>query len=108
MAGYALGTSRVGVLGHAANPTYVIYRRELEPAGRALGIALDFEPINAPADVEAALSTLRRRGADAFLVMHQPLTWEHREHIVNVVARLRLPAMYGSQEAVERSPRARW
>jgi putative ABC transport system substrate-binding protein len=95
------GTSRVGVLGHAANPTYVIYRRELEPAGRALGIALDFEPVNAPADLEAALSILRRRGADAFLVMHQPLTWQHREHIVNVVARLRLPAMYGSQEAVE-------
>ena len=33
--------------------------------------------------------------------MHQPYTWEHREHIVNIVARLRLPAMYGSQEAVE-------
>jgi putative ABC transport system substrate-binding protein len=33
--------------------------------------------------------------------MHQPLTWEHRERIVTLVARLRLPAMYGSQEAVE-------
>ena len=44
---------------------------------------------------------MRKRGADAFLVMHQPFTFEHREHIVNVVARLRLPAMYGSQEAVE-------
>lgn len=94
-------TSRAGVLGHAANPTYTIYRRELEPAGRALGIALDFGPVNALADVEAALSAMKRRGADAFLVMHQPFTFQHREHIVNVVARLRLPAMYGSQEAVE-------
>ena len=88
-------TSRVGVLGHAANPTYAIYRRELEPAGRALRIALDFGPI------KAELSAMRKRGADAFLVMHQPFTFEHREHIVNVVARLRLPAMHGSREAVE-------
>jgi putative ABC transport system substrate-binding protein len=94
-------TSRAGVLGHVANPTYAIYRRQLEPAGRVLGIALDFGPVSAPADVEAALSALQRRGADAFLVMHQPFTFEHREHIVKVVARLRLPAMYGSREAVE-------
>jgi putative ABC transport system substrate-binding protein len=94
-------TSRAGVLGHAANPTWAIYRRELEPAGRALGIALDFEPINALAEVEAALSAMQRRGAVALLVMHQPLTFVHREHIVNAVARLRLPAMYGSRETVE-------
>jgi putative ABC transport system substrate-binding protein len=94
-------TSRVGVLGHAANPTYVIYRRELEPAGRALRIALDFGPINAFADIEAELSAMRKHRADAFLVMHQPFTFEHREHIVNVVARLRVPAVYGSREAIE-------
>jgi len=94
-------TSRVGVLGHGANPTYAIYRRELEPAGRALGLALDFGPVNALADIEAALSAMQRRGADAFLVMHQPLTFEHRRHIVNIVSRRQLPAIYGSQEAVE-------
>jgi len=94
-------TSRAGVLGHAANPTYAIYRRELEPAGRALGIALDFRSVHALADIEAELSAMRKRGADSFLVMHQPFTFEHREHIVNVVARLRVPAVYGSREAVE-------
>ncbi len=94
-------TSRVGILGHAANPTYTIYRRELEPAGRALGMRLDFGPVNALADLENALSALRKRGADAVLVMHQPFTFENREPIVKVVARLRVPAMYGSREAVE-------
>ncbi|HEV8600893.1 MAG TPA: ABC transporter substrate-binding protein [Gemmatimonadales bacterium] len=94
-------TSRAGVLGHAPNPTSAIYRRALEPAGRALGMALDFGLVHSLADIEAELSAMRKRGADAFLVMHQPFTFEHREHIVNVVARLRLPAMYGSQEAVE-------
>lgn len=97
----ATRTSRVGVLGHTANPTYAIYRRELEPAGRALGLALDFAGVEAPGEIEAALSAMQRRGADAFLVMHQPFTFDSRERIVNVVARLRSPAMYGSREAVE-------
>jgi putative ABC transport system substrate-binding protein len=94
-------TSRVGVLGHAANPTWAIYRRELESAGRTLGIVLDFEPIHALAEIETAVSAMQRRGADALLVMHQPLTFVNREQIVNSVRRHRLPTMYGSREAVE-------
>ncbi len=94
-------TSHVGVLGHAANPTYAIYRRELESAGGAVGLALDFAAVQSPGEIEAALSALQRRGANALLVMHQPFTFEQRERIVSLVARLRLPAMYGSREAVE-------
>jgi putative ABC transport system substrate-binding protein len=93
--------SRVGILGHAANPTYAAYRRELESAGQALGLALDFAAVKTPEEIEAALSAMQQRGADAFLVMHQPFTFEHRERMVNLVARFRLPAMYGSREAVE-------
>lgn len=93
--------SHVGVLGHAANPTYAIYRRELESAGRAVGLVLDFAPVQSPSEIEAALSAMQQRGANALLVMHQPFTFDHRESIVGFVARLRLPAMYGSREAVE-------
>jgi putative ABC transport system substrate-binding protein len=81
--------SRVGVLGNGGNPTWAIYQRELEPAGRALGIVLDFEPVQALAEVEAAVSALRKRGAHALFVMHQPQTFVHRQK------------MYGSREAVE-------
>jgi putative ABC transport system substrate-binding protein len=94
-------TSRVGVLGHTANPTYAIYRRELEPAGRALGLTLDFAGVEGSGEIEPALSLLARRGADAFLVMHQPLTFDQRENIVKLVSQHGLPAMYGSREAVE-------
>jgi len=94
-------TSRVGVLGHEVNPTYAIYRRELESAGRALGIVLDFGQVNVLADIETTLSAMQKRGADGFLVMHQPFTFEHRQDIVNILTRYRLPAIYGSQEAVE-------
>ena len=93
--------SRVGVLGHAATPTWAIYRRELEPAGRALGIVLDFEPIQAAGEIETAVSAMKKRGADALLVMHQPMTFVNREQIVSAVGRHRLPTIYGSAEAVE-------
>ena len=93
--------SRIGILGHTPNPTYAMYRAELEPAGRAMGLALDFAGVGAPGEIEAALSAMRRRGADAFLVMHQPFTFDNRERIVDLVTRLRMPAMYGSREAVE-------
>jgi putative tryptophan/tyrosine transport system substrate-binding protein len=94
-------TSRAGVLGHTANPTYAIYRRQLEPAARAMGLTLDFTGVEAPAAIEGALSMMARRGADAFLVMHQPFTFDQRENIVKLAARHGLPVMYGSREAVE-------
>jgi putative ABC transport system substrate-binding protein len=66
-----------------------------------MGLALEFAGVETPAEIESALVSLQRRGANAFLVMHQPLTFVHRDHIVGVVARLRVPAIYGSREAVE-------
>ncbi len=94
-------TSRVGVVGHRANPTFEIYRRELEPAGRALRLTLEFGPIATLTDVGATFQALRDRGVDAFLVMHQPFTFTHREHIVNAAMTHQLPTMYGAREAVE-------
>jgi len=97
----ATRASRIGVLGHAANPTFAVYRKELEKAAPAMGLALDFAGVETAQEIESALLLMQRRGANAFLVMHQPFTFVHREHIVQLVARLRLPAMYGSRQAVE-------
>ncbi len=99
--GAAPRTSRVGVVGHRVNPTFDIYRRELEPAGRALRLALEFGAIDTLTDVGATFQALRSRGVDAFLVMHQPFTFVHREHIVNAAMKHQLPTMYGAREAVE-------
>jgi putative ABC transport system substrate-binding protein len=93
--------TRVGVIGDLRNPTYAIYKRDLEPAGRALGVALDFEPVNALSDIEPAVSAVQKRGANAVLVMHQPFTWRNRKYIVEVVNRHRLPAVYGNRQVVE-------
>ena len=69
----APGTSRVGVLGHIANSTYPLYQRELAAAAQTMGLAIDFAGVESVQQIDTALSDLRRRGADAFLIMHQPL-----------------------------------
>ena len=94
-------SARVAVLGHTANPTYSIYRRELQRAERALALELDFVGIESAAGIDRAFASIAARKVDAVLVMHQPLTYEQRNTIIRTVARLRLPAMYGSREAVE-------
>ena len=94
-------TSRVGVLGHATNPSFAIYRRELELAAQTLAIRLDFVGVASAAEIEPALATMVAHGDDALFIMHQPLTFSQRNNIVQLVARLRLPAIYGSREAVE-------
>lgn len=93
--------SRVGVIGQRANPTYEIYRAELNAAAPVLGLGLDFGDSDATSDIDVTLQHLRSRGANAFLVMHQPFTFERRADFVAAIARQRLPAVYGSREAVE-------
>jgi putative ABC transport system substrate-binding protein len=93
--------TRIGVLGHGANRTFAIYRRELEPAGRTLGLRLEFRAMASADDIDSDVAALAKMGARAVLVMHQPLTWWHRARIVEALGERRLPAMFGSREAVE-------
>lgn len=94
-------TSRVGVLGHGANPTFGIYRRELAPAGTTLGLRLEFREMANVADIDSDVAALANRGVTSVLVMHQPLTFTNRAQIVEALGKRRLPAMFGSREAVE-------
>jgi putative ABC transport system substrate-binding protein len=93
--------TRIGVLGHAPNPTFAIYRRQLEPAATTLGLDLEFvEMVSAP-DIESDVAALAGKGVSAVLVMHQPLTFVNRKQLVEVLRKGQLPAMFGSREAVE-------
>ena len=70
--------TRIGVLGHGSNPTFVIYRRELEPAAVALRLRLEFREMVRAVDIESDVAGLTRTGVGAVLVMHQPFTFVNR------------------------------
>jgi putative ABC transport system substrate-binding protein len=47
------------------------------------------------------VAALAGKGVSAVLVMHQPFTFTNRARFVEALGKRRLPAMFGSREAVE-------
>ncbi len=91
--------TRVAVLGDAGNPTYDIYLRELEAAARRLRVTLQPVEVRRPGELDEAFSRMTEgEKPGGLFVMHQPLTWFHRKRIVELAAKTRLPAVYGSRE----------
>ena len=95
--------TRIAVLGHSPNPTFTIYRRLLDPAASALGVRLDYREIHNVPDIETQVAAVARSGIGAVLVMHQTFTFTsaNRALLVQAIGKRRLPAMFGSREAVE-------
>jgi ABC-type uncharacterized transport system substrate-binding protein len=93
--------TRIGVLGHGPNPTFDSYRRELETAGAALGLRLQFRKMVSAVGIESDVAALAGTGVSAVLVMHQPFTFVNRVRLVEALGQRRLPGMFGSREAVE-------
>jgi ABC-type uncharacterized transport system substrate-binding protein len=54
-----------------------------------------------PQDFDRALAALRREHPDALLTLADPLTLFHRDRIIEVAAKSRIPAMYELREFVD-------
>jgi putative ABC transport system substrate-binding protein len=95
--------TRIAVLGHRPNPTFAVYRRLLDPAASTLGVRLDYREMHSVPDIENQIAAVARSGIGAVLVMHQPFTFtpQNRTLFVEALGKRRLPAMFGSREAVE-------
>jgi len=57
--------------------------------------------VRSPDEFESAFTAMTREHAEALLVLGDLLTLTHRIRIVDLVAKGRLPAMYGLREFVE-------
>jgi putative tryptophan/tyrosine transport system substrate-binding protein len=98
------GLSQVVVLWNATNPGATLTWKQTETAGKALGLQIHSVSIRSPEELEqaitnAAASTIRPGGA--LLIVQDPLTLTYRDRIVQSVARIGLPAIYGFREFVE-------
>jgi putative ABC transport system substrate-binding protein len=91
---------RLGVLYNPFDPNKADEVRQIQEPARALGIVL--LPLEAgQADAfERVLARAVGEGADALLVLPDPLTLMERRTIADLATRLRLPAMYGFREFV--------
>ena len=91
--------SRVALLSRPANPGHAQYLREAELAARALGVRLQVLSVRGPNDFEEAFSGVM--GVGAILQVDDALFTSHRGTLVELAARHRLPAVYGTKEFVE-------
>ncbi len=93
--------SRVAVLMNPSNPSHAGYRRELQAAGRVLGVTHQFLEARGPEEFDGAFAAMTKGRGGGLIVPPDAVTLAHRTRIVALAAKSRLPAMYGLREFVE-------
>jgi putative tryptophan/tyrosine transport system substrate-binding protein len=84
----------VMVYNPATSPFAGYYLRPFEAAGPAHGVQASAAAVDSDADIENALGALAREPGGGFVVLPDAFTGIHRDQIVSLAARYRLPAVY--------------
>jgi putative ABC transport system substrate-binding protein len=76
-------------------------RKETAEAAIALGVQLQLVEVRKPDEFERAFSDMAQGHADALIEFPSPMFFGARQHIVDLAASHRLPAMYNAREFVQ-------
>ena len=90
----APGLRRAAIVFDPGNTSWPQYLRAMEAAARSLSIQLFPLSVQTDAEIERALAGFATEPNGSVVVVPSPGTMQHREKIVALVARHRLPAMY--------------
>jgi putative ABC transport system substrate-binding protein len=89
------GVSHVGVLWNPDNPVWASAWKQLPKAAQSLGLKLQSLEVRDHSAFEPVFSSAITERAGALLVVQDRLFVSHRQRIVELAARKRLPAIYG-------------
>jgi len=92
---------RVAALANPANPSYASAIENLRVAARALGVQLQLPEARGPGEFDSAFAAMAGERAGALLVLSGPEFGPHRQRLVDLAAKRRLPAMYSGREYTE-------
>ena len=95
------GLSSVGVLWNPDNPVWASAWKELPNAAQSLSLKLQSLQVRDPGEFEPVFASATSQGAGALLVVQERLFVSHRQRIVELAARKRLPSMYGESNFVD-------
>jgi putative ABC transport system substrate-binding protein len=90
--------TRVGVIVNPGDPVDTVTIPRLPAAARALGVTVEQFEVRDVTKFDAVAAAIGRAGVEALLVGDGPTFNFARAEIAAMVARLRLPAMYGLRE----------
>ena len=92
---------RIGVLWNPDNPATTLGFKETQAAARTLRVKLQPLEVRDPTEFEGAFAAMIRERAGALQVIHELMFFTHRQRIVELVAKNRLPAVYARREYVD-------
>ena len=92
---------RVALLWNPLPPGAETYRRVVETAARRLGVSLQAVEARGRNEFEDAFAAIARGGADAVVVLSDPLFFTGRKQVVELLTKYRLPAIHGRREEAE-------
>ena len=92
--------ARIAGLFNMSNPVVPSQWKEVERGARSLGVQVQLLDVRNPEDLGRAFDAATRQRADALVVAVDALTQSNRQLIVDLAAKHRLPAIYGSDEFV--------
>ncbi len=93
--------SRVAFLHSPAAVPDPARQREQEAAARALALTLQDYRVRAPEELEGTFAAMTNARAEALYVQTSAVLRVHRQRVVELVAKSRLPAMYSNRDFVE-------
>jgi ABC-type uncharacterized transport system substrate-binding protein len=93
--------SRVEIIYDPANPLAAELIRSIHTGAPSLAVQVSSSAVRNPADIERAINALPDQRSGGLVVFAAPLTGVHREVIIDLAARHRLPAVYGFRYFVE-------
>jgi putative ABC transport system substrate-binding protein len=92
---------RVAVLSNSANPGHVPAVKGVKASAQSLGLSLQIVEVRVPDEFEAAFDTMVKARVQAVLVIPDSMFGLNAEKLAPVVAKSRLPSMFGTRSNVE-------
>jgi putative ABC transport system substrate-binding protein len=93
--------SRVAVLMRSGHPGHPAVVKQVEAAARASKVPVQVVGAGTADEIDPAFSAMVREKADGLVVLADALFFSHRKRLVDLVAKNRLPAIYGMREFAE-------
>jgi ABC-type uncharacterized transport system substrate-binding protein len=97
----AAKASRVAVLFNPGDRANVLVLKQLQEAAPALAMTLQPLEVRGPGEFEGAFAAMTRERAHALFGAAGVLTFEHRNRVVDLAAKHRIPTMWGHRQFVE-------
>jgi putative ABC transport system substrate-binding protein len=95
------GATRIAVIDDPKFPTTERFVAEVRAAASVMGQQIEVLYVSSDREIEAAFTTLVQRGAQALLAGSGGFLYSHRERVVALAARHRVPAIYILRDYVE-------